>query len=217
MKYYIAGPMRGYPRYNFNAFDEAVTHLSFRGDEFISPADIDREHGFDPYKLPHDHDWSQVPELVPQSAAVRRDVAAILECDAMYMLKGWQSSDGATAEYYIAKWLGLHVEFEDHTEDPDYVPDVIEEAGRLASVDRQSTYGHPIENWQRIVDSFAPMIQHKMKDGETLDIHDYWRLMVITKVSRDVHKPKRDNKVDIVGYVQCAQQVYEKEQAQNEE
>jgi|11BtaG_2_1085332.scaffolds.fasta_scaffold18588_2 hypothetical protein len=216
MKYYIAGPMRGCPRYNFAAFDEAATNISFRGDEFISPADIDREHGFDPYKLPEDTDWSNIPDQVPQREAVARDTKAILECDAMYMLKGWQKSRGATAEYYIALWLDMPVEFEDPTEDPNYVPDVIEEAGHLASVDRQSTYGHPIENWQRIVDSFAPMIQHKMKDGESLDIHDYWRLMVITKVSRDVHKPKRDNKVDIVGYVQCAQQVYEKEQEKND-
>lgn len=216
MKYYIAGPMRGYPRYNFAAFDEAANALDIRGVEYISPADIDRDNGFDPYTLPHDHDWSQVPEAVPQSEAVRRDVAAILECDAIYMLRDWHKSPGATAEYYVAMWLGHHIEFEHEADNPDYVPDVIEEAGRLASVDRQSTYGHPIENWQRIVDSFAPMIQHKMKDGETLDIHDYWRLMVITKVSRDVHKPKRDNKVDIVGYVQCAQQVYEKEQEKND-
>ena len=215
MKYYIAGPMRGHKFFNFHLFDEAAAFLTARGDTYISPADIDRENGFNPHSLPEDYDWHNVPASIncTNEEAVERDIGAILKCEAIYMLSGWKDSIGATAEYHVAKWLDIPVEFQDPTEDPEYVPDVIEEAGRLASIDRQATYGHPSENWQRIVDAFAPLLKDKLKDGETFDVHDYWRLMVVTKLSRDVHRPKRDNKVDIVGYVQCAQQVYDKENA----
>ena len=45
---YIAGPMRGYPRFNFDAFDAAQSHLESLGYRVISPAALDREVGFNP-------------------------------------------------------------------------------------------------------------------------------------------------------------------------
>ncbi len=42
---------------------------------------------------------------------VVRDVQAIASCDALYMLDDWFSSKGASAEFHIARWLGLHLLF----------------------------------------------------------------------------------------------------------
>jgi hypothetical protein len=101
--------MRGHRFYNFPLFDSAAKWLAVAGYEPVNPAEIDRLNGFDPTALPADHDWSTLPEGLPISDLVRRDVDAILTCEAIYMLPGWESSVGAVAEYNIAKWLGLEI------------------------------------------------------------------------------------------------------------
>jgi hypothetical protein len=96
---YLAGKMTGLPNFGFGAFDAARDVLTAKGFKVISPADIDREIGFDPsvgtlddFDLP---------------AAIRRDVDAILDCDAVVLLPGHETSKGATAERYVAKWAGI--------------------------------------------------------------------------------------------------------------
>lgn len=107
---YIAGPMRGLPYFNFPAFDAASADLRSQGFRVISPAEMDNNEGnFDPRKLPADYDWRKPPADFSMKDAVRRDVEAILQADAVCLLPGWQNSTGATAERAIAKWLGLEV------------------------------------------------------------------------------------------------------------
>jgi hypothetical protein len=48
MKVYLAGPMTGYPRWNFDAFDEAARQLRSDGHDVVSPHELDLERGFDP-------------------------------------------------------------------------------------------------------------------------------------------------------------------------
>jgi hypothetical protein len=101
-KCYVAGPMRGFLLYNFPAFDEARDRLQAQGFEVISPADMDRAHGFDP----------SVEITITRDKLrefVARDVKAILTCDVIAMLPGWGKSRGAKAEYALARWLGLDV------------------------------------------------------------------------------------------------------------
>lgn len=102
---YIAGPMRGYHKFNFPAFDAARDRFRAAGWDVISPADIDREHEPDTLELTD----AQVstPETLRRYA--RRDVEAILRCDAIAMLPGWGRSRGATAEYHVARWIGLAI------------------------------------------------------------------------------------------------------------
>ena len=110
MKIYIAGPMRGKKWFNFPSHDRAKECLMRAGWEVISPADLDREIGFDVASLPPDTDWSDVSKLgFDLKAAIQRDVAAILNCDAIFMLHGWSESRGAKAEKAVAEWLGLMV------------------------------------------------------------------------------------------------------------
>jgi hypothetical protein len=101
MKVYIAGPMRGLPEQNFPAFREAAAEWRCAGHEVISPAEIDEEQdGFD------GTDLSKEPSF---TVAMRRDIAAILTCDAVALLPGWLASEGARVEYRVAKAIGLQI------------------------------------------------------------------------------------------------------------
>lgn len=112
-KIYVAGPMRGIPFFNFPAFDAARDRLKKFGWEVISPADLDRAIGFDEKSFPADYDWVDLNKIgFDINSAVDRDVAAIKSCDAIYMLKGWDDSKGASAEKGLAEWLGKPVLYE---------------------------------------------------------------------------------------------------------
>lgn len=93
--------MRGYAQFNFPAFDAAERDLSSRGYAVLSPATLDRSIGFDPEQ--------HTLEQFDMREAVRRDVDAILQSDAVVMLPGWEESTGAKAEMGVARWLGLPV------------------------------------------------------------------------------------------------------------
>jgi hypothetical protein len=109
---YIAGPMKGIPLFNFPAFDEARDYINthWKPHKAVSPADIDRDHGFDPEHLPADYDWS----VIPPSAGTReeimsRDINAVLKCNGIFMLPGWEHSAGAKAELHLARWAGKEI------------------------------------------------------------------------------------------------------------
>lgn len=111
---YIAGPMTGYKDFNFAAFDKARNKLNDEGWTVISPADIDRENGFDALK-------GDSPELVTKEfmrKAMRADLDALQKVDAIYMLTGWQDSKGACAEFSVARWRGIEVLFNHEAEPP---------------------------------------------------------------------------------------------------
>ena len=111
MKIYIAGPMRGIKYWNFEAFDEAKLLLkSNYPDAFIvSPADIDRQYGIDPFAAPKDYDWNNLPADIMLSAIARRDLNELVTCTHICLLDGWERSKGALAERAVAEWLGLEV------------------------------------------------------------------------------------------------------------
>jgi len=112
---YIAGPMRGYPEFNFPAFAAARDVLNAQGWNAISPADMDIAVGFDP-KQAH----LATPEFL--DAALRRDIDAILRSQAIYMLRGWENSVGARAEYWLARWRGIEIHFEPGAHEGDAQP-----------------------------------------------------------------------------------------------
>jgi hypothetical protein len=105
--------MTGYPNYNFAAFDEARDKLIALGYDVISPADVDRDSGFDGL---YEFDYSHEPVCHNDNSmkeVIERDVAAILSIkikyDGIILLPGWGDSKGAHAELYLAKWWGLNV------------------------------------------------------------------------------------------------------------
>ena len=110
MKVYIAGPMRNYPNYNFDAFDEAYVKLYAKGHIPVSPTDLDRVY----------EGWEQYPpeDLVItdelKRRVMRRDLNAIFECEAIYLLHGWKGSEGVAVELALAKYLGLEILYQEN-------------------------------------------------------------------------------------------------------
>jgi hypothetical protein len=104
---YIAGPMTGYENYNFAAFDLAKARLSniFSVEGIKSPADMDRELGLEP-------DENGDIENFDYHAAIKRCCDSVFECDAIYMLTGWENSKGARAEHAIAVALDMEIIYE---------------------------------------------------------------------------------------------------------
>lgn len=100
MRLYLAGPMRGYPLYNFPAFDAGAAALRAMGHAVISPAELDRATGFD------EHSTDPLPDNFVEEA-MRRDVEALLHVDGVAFLPGWARSTGARFELAVAQQLGL--------------------------------------------------------------------------------------------------------------
>ena len=88
---YIAGPMSGLQELNFPAFHAEAARLRAQGITAINPAEINQDHGMT---------WEQ---------CMRADIAALVTCDSVSMLPGWENSKGAALEYHIAERLGLAI------------------------------------------------------------------------------------------------------------
>lgn len=100
-KVYIAGPMTGYPEFNYPAFHDAATRLRKIGFKVVSPAELN------PIESTLEVNDEYHAKLYP--LFLRRDIAALLECDHICMLDGWEKSKGATLERHIASVLGIEL------------------------------------------------------------------------------------------------------------
>ena len=100
---YLSGPMRGYKRWNFDAFDEAERRWKEAGHTPISPARIARMMGIDP-----DGSEEQVTEEFVRTI-MKIDIEMIYACDAIALLPGWEASAGVTVELALALYLGLKI------------------------------------------------------------------------------------------------------------
>lgn len=101
---YIAGPMTGYKEFNFPAFYAAEDMLRGWGWRPINPAKLDEQGGFNPKGEVAIHEWRDM---------VHRDLSAITKnAGAIFMLKGWEDSQGARTEWNNAIWLRKRVPFD---------------------------------------------------------------------------------------------------------
>ena len=99
--FYIAGPMRGYPNYNFAMFEEVRNFLREGGLDALCPAELDLDQGFVP---------STTMPNADIAVAFKRDIHELMnKCDSIVMLPGWEQSIGANAELAVAEMLGLRV------------------------------------------------------------------------------------------------------------
>jgi hypothetical protein len=113
--WYVAGPMRGYPDFNFPAFDAAVRIIHAAGDVAISPAEHDRRL----YPSMRGTGFTATGNLddVPEfqlSGAMQWDFHAIIDdADGIALLPGWEASTGARAEEIVARLSGKVVAYVD--------------------------------------------------------------------------------------------------------
>ena len=84
---------------------------------------------------------------------------------------------------------------------------ILAEADRLVDGDRQSDYGHPSEDHARLAGLVSALLSYKLTKPLTAD--DMGLVMICVKLSREAHKHKRDNLVDIAGYAKTVQMVHE--------
>ena len=99
---YVAGPMTGYPNFNYNAFHAVAMQLRKCGHLVISPAE--RVAGV----------YSQAPDLATVTPErnrefLREGFRRLLDADALVLLPGWEHSTGAKHERAIAMALDFDV------------------------------------------------------------------------------------------------------------
>ena len=88
---YVSGPMTGMPDLNFPAFHTAARMLREQGHQVRNPAEVGEQLGLQ---------WEDY---------MRKDLRLLCDCDAIYLLPGWEKSKGAHLELHIAHRLGLEV------------------------------------------------------------------------------------------------------------
>lgn len=96
---YIAGPMRGYSDLNYSAFNHAME--SILSDPklnkvwcVLNPVLIGKD--FSPVPI----DFIRSPQLLAR--LMEFELAVVKSCDAIYLLRGWERSEGALAELRVA-------------------------------------------------------------------------------------------------------------------
>lgn len=86
---YIAGPMRGYPNFNYEAFHAAAKLLREQSFEVVNPAEN-----------------FNGDTTLPIETYMLDDFKLLLECDTVVLLEGWEKSEGASTEAVVAKMAG---------------------------------------------------------------------------------------------------------------
>lgn len=113
MRVYLSGPMTGCPNLNRPAFDKAENRLTEQGHFVINPVNISCTFGT-PEELAKSFEVAySVSEYMPEAHLARRvmdaELAAVRSCDAIYLLRGWETSRGAKKELAEALAHGLQV------------------------------------------------------------------------------------------------------------
>lgn len=98
-RYYLSGPMKGYPDSNIPEFKRITGLLRERGFVIVSPVEVSSD--IDSSK------FSDKNELY--NAYLRKDIEALVGCDAIVMMDGWEKSNGAHLELHIAHRIGLDI------------------------------------------------------------------------------------------------------------
>jgi len=78
---------------------------------------------------------------------------------------------------------------------------ILEEADTIAGEDRSRDYGHPYLNHQRIATIWTILLAGSLKTPITP--RQVALMMIGVKLAREANTAKRDNLIDIAGYIKC--------------
>jgi hypothetical protein len=109
VKFYLAGPMRGYPCFNFPAFREATKVLRDYGYEIVSPHELDEEAGYYWEGFTGHEDLSEYNFDIAERLLEDIKVIADKATTGVIVMQGWSSSSGARAEASFAWGIGKPV------------------------------------------------------------------------------------------------------------
>jgi len=93
---YVSGPIKDNPTARED-FDAACIFVRSCGHTAINPFDLS--------------------DLKPDAGYqkwMRDDIAALVACDAIYLMTGWENSAGARVEFLVAQACGLKIIFSTH-------------------------------------------------------------------------------------------------------
>lgn len=99
-KIYISGPMTGITDWNFPAFNAKAIELTKDGWSVLNPA----QHG--------------LVEGAQRNDYLRFDGILLLTCEAIYMLPGWEKSEGAKWEHNLATMFEMEIIYQDPPKNP---------------------------------------------------------------------------------------------------
>jgi hypothetical protein len=116
--YYLAGPMSGYPAYNFEEFEFFAAVMRSHGVKVASPHEID--HG----------ETLATRGSLPYQVYLDAGIAMLETCQGIVLMPGWPQSSGACNELSRSIDLGMPVYFV-------YQPDEWTESVRLIDMNRR--------------------------------------------------------------------------------
>lgn len=201
MKVYISGPVSGMPNNNRETFE----HAAMIWDNTFGCVSI--------------NPLASEPEDATWEICLRKDIALLIECDAIAMLPGWMDSRGARLEHFIARQLGMKV-YDAITKQSIDIPSMYEKGGlymlpedekpiteqahNLVRGARRSVYGHPLDDYTRTAQLFSGIL------GITITAEQAILMMIAVKISRLTNSPDhRDSIIDLAGYAECLDLVRE--------
>lgn len=194
LKAYVCGPMTDCHDFNRDSFVKGAEIVESYGYEAITPVDIDSQVDHEGWE------WSDY---------LRADLKVLTDCDVIALLPGWEESKGANLEYDTATRLGLYakeidLEHEvliDHDPEEEPDPTILTEAQRLVYGPREASYGHPHTDFNRTAKIWSAILDTEVTAKQAA------LCMVGVKLSREVHRPKTDNLVDLAGYAAVADRI----------
>lgn len=112
---YIGGPMRGWPAFNFPAFDSLAAYLRSEGWTVANPAEHDREvlgrealESAAGYAEGDIAAWGEATGF-SFTEAMRWDLEQVIKSDVIVLLPDWETSTGARYERAVAEAAGRRV------------------------------------------------------------------------------------------------------------
>ena len=98
-------------------------------------------------------------------------------------------------------------------EQPTQMTNVMDDTASMQALavveDRQAKYGSPQSNFADIGSLVQTVLKEKLKDGTIVHSTDVALIMIGVKLSREAFKHSRDNIIDIIGYAECLDRIYE--------
>lgn len=88
---------------------------------------------------------------------------------------------------------------------------VLQKAFNIVYKDRIDQYGKPEDNFKTIGSFWSTYLTNKFNIETPITTEDVAIMMILLKVARETSQHKRDNLIDIAGYVECADRIYNRE------
>jgi len=104
---YIAGPMTGYPEFNFPVFNAVASKLRAEGWTVFNPAEKESE-TLSEASLKNGDAVQAAKDGFNFREVYLWDVEKVISSDAIYMLPGWENSPGACGEHAVAVAMRRH-------------------------------------------------------------------------------------------------------------